>query len=128
MPSKMRFQCSSCDKIHADELDAEYCCKPEVWEVWQCSVCSKVHEAEAEADRCCGDSGLERCPCCARDYAPNAIGYHAIKVAGHCQTCNPLFTHEQQFLIEAALDDRNAGEYGWPMGDAPSLLRGEVQA
>lgn len=100
MPSKKRYQCSACDKVHDEEWAAEECCQPEVWTVWQCSVCSEIHDTEEEADDCCGDHGVERCPCCARGYAPDTIGYDAIKVSGHCQTCNPLFSIEHKLLIQ----------------------------
>lgn len=92
------WQCSSCNEIHDDEDDARECCAPEIYEIYGCPGCGKVHEEEHQAISCCEQ--LERCPCCARDYGAGHIQAFAVRLAGHCNTCNPFYTIDQQLLIE----------------------------
>lgn len=96
---KVRFKCGECAEVHDYEDDARECCRPTVHEIYTCPVCNKDHECEDQAGACCGFD-VVRCPSCARDYGTGHINYFAITVAGHCNTCNPFFTVEQQMAIE----------------------------
>lgn len=121
------YKCGRCFDTYEYEDGAIECCAPEVTEVYQCPDCENLHDKRDLAEACCGAGTLSKCPRCSRDYIPATMAHHAIQIAGHCQTCNPFFTHDQQFQIEAAMDDHKTDEYGWPTGDRPSLLRGEAQ-
>lgn len=94
------WECGSCGEVYDDDDDAAQCCQPEVYKRWGCPTCKKVHGHEKAALLCCNPEALTRCPACARDYAPSEINHAAVLVAGHCNTCNPLFTPMQQFAIE----------------------------
>lgn len=48
-----KWQCSKCDEVHDDELDAEECCRPEAYEVFACPLCDDIHDTEALALQCC---------------------------------------------------------------------------
>ena len=96
--AKSIWKCSECGEFHDHEDDARECCAPEVYEYFGCPECGMVHEEETDALQCC--EVFERCPCCARDYGQTHLQAFAIRVAGHCNTCNPIFTLEQQLAIE----------------------------
>ena len=101
------WQCSGCNELHEDEDDAENCCRPEVYEVWRCDSCGKRHDEELEAENCCAEHDLTRCPRCARDYSAGEINAAAVRIAGHCNTCNPFFSVDQQIHIENLHLERN---------------------
>jgi len=52
---ELKFQCSHCGKVHADEMDAEECCRPEVFDVPCCSLCGQDHDTEEDAKACCAE-------------------------------------------------------------------------
>lgn len=97
------YQCTACDGIHDRYTDAEECCQPDVIDVWQCDKCGEDYESEHDAAGCCAgipDSN-NRCPVCHREYNhPRELNRTCIEVAGHCQTCNPRFSYDEQFDIE----------------------------
>lgn len=123
MAAKKLYQCSSCDDIHDFECDAEDCCQPEVYEVWQCVDCTTIHDEKIKADECCS-AGKVSCPSCARDYSQVDIAAAAIEVAGHCQTCNPIFTVEQHHEIESQ-HELLTGAHGFSLsrGDSGNISR-----
>lgn len=96
---KARWRCGECNDVHDDEDGARECCMPTIHEIYTCPVCNKDHDDEDIANECCGFD-VTRCPCCARDYGTGHINHFAVSVAGHCNTCNPFFTVEQQMAIE----------------------------
>jgi hypothetical protein len=107
MPSepKRMYECSACEAVHELHHLAEDCCVPEVATVWLCGVCEEVHYKKADAESCCADSLLNRpetctCPGCLRDFEDAPMQQAAISVAGHCTTCNPIYTIDQQLAIE----------------------------
>ncbi len=67
--------------------------------LYKCESCSETHDDEDRALSCCGVEAI-KCPCCARDYASISLSFQAIKIAGHCTTCNPMFTIDQQQAIQ----------------------------
>ncbi len=107
--AKPLWKCGECGEIHEDEDGAGECCRPMIHEMWGCPVCGEAHDKESLALRCCGPEGLTRCPCCARDYSVAEINHAAIEVAGHCNTCNPHYSVEQQIAIE----DMHLERYPW---------------
>jgi hypothetical protein len=107
------WKCGDCGEFHDDESDALHCCAPGPEEAWACPDCEKAHDTERKALECCMPDNGVTCPNCLRDYSPVHINAMAIEVVGHCNTCNPLFTPEQQFTIE-----RRAGDAGIPF-DSP---------
>ncbi|MFZ3121674.1 MAG: hypothetical protein WA159_25540 [Variovorax sp.] len=92
------WKCSSCDEVHGDEDSARECCMPEVYELYGCPKCGVVHEEEHQAISCCEE--LVRCPCCARDYGAGEIHAFAVRIAGHCNQCNPFYSLDHTLLIE----------------------------
>jgi len=123
MSIKKLYECSMCHEVHDYEYAAEECCQPEVYEVWQCGVCTKVHGEKPEAEKCCS-AGLVNCPACARDYSPSEIAATAIRVAGHCQTCNPFFTSDQLHEIERQHELLNSAiGCSLARGDSGSICR-----
>lgn len=99
MESKKVYVCSRCDESHNYEFEAEECCQPAIWEMWACSECDETYDTEAEADRC-HEASAASCPVCARGYGASDIAFQAIKLAGHCSTCSPMYTIEEKILIE----------------------------
>ncbi|WP_236213968.1 hypothetical protein [Metapseudomonas otitidis] len=95
------WKCGHCDEIHDDEDSANDCCRPDVYEMWGCPKCKKVFEEEHEAAECCAE--YTHCPGCARDWGSGHINHFAIKLAGHCNVCNPFFTVDQKFAIQDSL-------------------------
>lgn len=98
--AKPLWKCGECCEIHDDEDAARECCMPEVYEIYGCPVCDKVHDEEDAALSCCGAGNTIRCPNCSRDYGGGHINHYAVLVASHCNTCNPLYSVEQQLAIE----------------------------
>jgi hypothetical protein len=98
LEAKPLWKCGHCEEIHDDEDDAQDCCRPEVRELWGCPECEKVHGEESLAVSCCAE--LTRCPSCHREYGQGHINHHAITLSGHCNTCSPFFTPDQQIAIE----------------------------
>lgn len=95
------WRCGECGEVHDDEDGARECCMPSIHECFGCPTCRQTHDCETDALKCCGsEAGLTRCPCCARDYADSELNHFAVTVAGHCNTCNPFFTVDQQITIE----------------------------
>lgn len=96
---KTLYRCNECREVHDDEDGARECCMPSISEVYACPVCGEIHSEEADAGECCGFD-VAHCPSCHRDYGSGHINYSAIAIAGHCTTCNPFFTVDQQLVIE----------------------------
>ena len=97
---KTLYRCSACGEVHEDEDYAEECCRPDVEEVYACPACGAVHDVKSMAQECCEDLDMIMCPNCARDYTLSDINHQAITVAGHCNTCNPSYSVDQQLAIE----------------------------
>jgi hypothetical protein len=102
---KQMYECSACERLHEFHHRAEECCAPEVAMVWVCGDCEAAHDSKAEAEACCAALALNgqvtcTCPDCYRDFDLEPMQQAAITIAGHCTTCNPLFTIEQQLAIE----------------------------
>ena len=95
---KKMYRCGQCLELHTDEHDAEYCCPTDADEVFVCTDCDTPHENYEEAGNCCSEK--KSCPKCARIYAKQSINYQAIQTVNHCTVCNPLFSLDQQALIE----------------------------
>ncbi|MDM9593592.1 hypothetical protein QU617_09740 [Pseudomonas guariconensis] len=93
------YKCGSCGDIHDDEDGARECCQPEVEEMFECPVCKTIHDGEDEARLCCESDSI-KCPSCYRDHSSITLSFQAIKIAGHCTTCNPMFTIDQQQAIQ----------------------------
>tara|TARA_R100001244_G_scaffold132114_1_gene107147 strand:+ start:26526 stop:26945 length:420 start_codon:yes stop_codon:yes gene_type:complete len=100
MGIETKWRCGECHELHSDEDEAHECCQPSVTEVYVCPACQDYHFDEADAELCCGVS-QERCPVCCRDHGASSIDAVAIRVAGHCRTCKPHFSIDQQFTIES---------------------------
>lgn len=94
-----KWQCGECDELHDTEYEAEECCRLDVFEIWICPACGKDHDEKQAAIDCCPISAIT-CPSCLRDHSGNTLEQSAITVSGHCTTCNPLYTIEQQLAIE----------------------------
>lgn len=98
---KCVYKCGSCSEVHDDEEEARECCMPEIIELYECPICKDRHHEEEDAVACCGiELDGVMCPGCMRDYGAGQIDQVAVKVAGHCRTCNPMFTVDQQLAIE----------------------------
>lgn len=96
---KELYRCGECREIHDDEDGARECCTPAVYTIYVCPVCDDNHDDPDSALACCSVDGIN-CPQCKRDYTSVSIDYQAIKMTGHCNTCNPLFTIDQQQAIQ----------------------------
>ncbi|WP_416363197.1 hypothetical protein [Pseudomonas sp. NFX183] len=96
---KELYRCGECREIHDDEDEARECCMPAVYTLYVCPVCAENHDQAEDAMSCCNADGIS-CPQCRRDYPSISIDYQAIKIAGHCNACNPLFTIEQQLAVQ----------------------------
>ncbi len=105
------YECSRCNELHEYESSAEDCCRPEVWTAYLCPVCDSAHETRKEAENClAGHAELigdmpEHCPACLRD-ADTAQLRVEIAIAGHCSTCNPIYTPEENIAIKYTLEPR----------------------
>ena len=102
------YRCMECREIHDDEDEAQDCCRPAISELYECPVCKGIHDEEEQANLCCGADAI-KCPLCARDYSSISLSFQAITVAGHCTTCNPMFTVDQQLAIQD-LHYKNTGQ------------------
>lgn len=94
---KVIYKCGDCGQSHDEEHDAVLCCAPEPVEAYECEECNTEHSCSDMAEKCCGAD--LRCPVCARDYAEKSLNGVAIRVAGHCNRCNPFFTLDQDLRI-----------------------------
>lgn len=97
---KLMYECCSCGELHDHEDEALDCCAPEISERWICPECGKAHDTESAAENCCPGGDAVTCPSCMRDHGSGSLGYAAVTISGHCDTCNPFFTVEQQLAIE----------------------------
>ncbi|MNJ47592.1 hypothetical protein D3C77_427520 [compost metagenome] len=93
------YKCCRCSEVHDDEDGALECCQPEITELYECPVCKGIHDEEDAARTCCEIDSV-KCPSCARDYTSISLSFQAVKIAGHCTTCNPMFTIDQQLAIQ----------------------------
>jgi len=96
---KQLYRCGECRVIHDDEDGARECCMPSVHTIYVCPVCNSHQDDHEKAVSCCNVEGI-KCPQCYRDYSSISVHYAAIKIAGHCNTCNPLFTIDQQLAVQ----------------------------
>lgn len=98
------YECGDCQELHAHHHQAEECCAPEVNTVYVCPVCADPHDTRKEAAECLAshvdvpDRADEHCPNCLRE-AETAQSRVEIAIAGHCSTCNPIYTTEQNLTI-----------------------------
>lgn len=96
-----KWECGACNELHDWEDDATQCCQPEVSECWVCPACDQAHSDKKAAEHCCPDAELAAtCPSCLRNHDLDELGFHAVRIAGHCIDCNPMFTVEQQMAIQ----------------------------
>ncbi|MGP3789451.1 hypothetical protein [Pseudomonas sp. B392_1p] len=108
----VKYECDRCGEHHDHESEAEDCCRPDVHTVYICPVCEQDHETRAEAESCIVGHGdlpgdlPEHCPSCLRD-ADTAQLRVEIAVAGHCSTCNPIYTPEENLVIKYALEPKD---------------------
>lgn len=59
------YECAACGEEHADEWDAQRCCRPAVY--FKCPACAEKCDDEDEARECCGSSSdlpPRVCPIC----------------------------------------------------------------
>ena len=96
---KEPYRCGQCREIHDDEDGALECCQPAVITIYLCPICEEKHDEYESAAKCCGVDSI-KCPSCYRDHSSVSLDYQAITISGHCCTCNPIFTVEQQFAIQ----------------------------
>ena len=96
---KELYRCGECREIHDDEDGARECCMPEVHTIYVCPVCSSHQDEPDKALRCCNVEAIA-CPQCFREYSSISIHFAAITIAGHCNTCNPIYTVEQQLAVQ----------------------------
>lgn len=96
---KELYRCGQCREVHDDEDGARECCMPDVMTIYVCPVCEERHDEHEDALKCCGIDAI-KCPSCYRDHSSVSLGYQAIQISGHCSTCNPLFTIDQQLAIQ----------------------------
>jgi hypothetical protein len=96
-----KWECGACNEHHDHEYQAEECCAPDVTELWVCPVCDEGHDKKADAEACCLETdACITCPQCLRDHDLGSLSYEAVKIAGHCTTCQPSFTIDQQQAIQ----------------------------
>lgn len=96
------FLCGWCEEFHETREDARLCCAPEAEEALFCQECERRHWSEVRRDMCCEAS--IRCPRCSRLMPYESLDGFAIRLAGHCSLCNPLFTSEQRDAIEIGFE------------------------
>lgn len=97
-----KWECGACNELHDREYEAEECCAPDITEVWMCPACDKAHEAKDEAAKCCpvSSDNVVTCPSCRRDHGIGSLGYSTVRVTGHCNFCNPIYTIDQQLAVQ----------------------------
>lgn len=102
-----KYECGACQRVHDFHHRAEECCAPDVNTVWVCPHCEEAHDSKEEAADCCmlaaepmGGFTMVVCPSCLREHQGDPMQQAAVSIAGHCTTCNPSFTLDQQFAIE----------------------------
>lgn len=62
---------------------------------YECQHCSQLHETAQAASQCCIALATVNCPCCWRQFNSSMLDFHAVTIAGHCNYCNPHFSHDQ---------------------------------
>lgn len=104
----VRYECGQCHTQHDYEDEAADCCVPRITEVYVCPMCNWEYTSIEEATKCTeshvGIPDLpESCPCC---YRPaETIQFRVeIAIAGHCSTCNPIYTPDENLAIKHALE------------------------
>lgn len=108
----IRYDCGQCGERHDREDGAIECCMPEVDTVYICPICETEHSRMKAAEQCIlGHADLEGadseyCPNCLRP-AELAKFKVEISVAGHCSTCNPIYSPEQNLQIKYALEPKD---------------------
>lgn len=109
----VKHQCGACMELHDCEEYAQECCAPDVMEIYLCPVCDSEHDTHEGAEKCVVSHfeipilDSEHCPNCLR---PPASVQHRIEiaVAGHCSTCNPIYTPDENLQIKYALEPKDA--------------------
>ena len=108
----IKYECGQCYERHDSEDGAYECCQPEVSTIYFCPICDSEHDQMKGAERCIlGHADLEgadseHCPSCLRP-AERAQLRVEIAVAGHCSTCNPIYSPEQNLQIKYALEPKD---------------------
>lgn len=96
-----KWECGACNELHDHEHEAEQCCAPDVSRCWVCPACDRAYSAKKDAEDCCPDKDIDiTCPSCIRNHARNTLSYHAVRIAGHCTDCNPMYTIDQQQAVQ----------------------------
>ena len=107
----IKYDCGRCGERHDSEDGALECCQPEVETVYLCPICDTEHDRMKDAESCVlGHDELdgvvaECCPNCLRP-AESAQLKVEIAVAGHCNTCNPIYTPDQNLKIKYTLEPK----------------------
>lgn len=107
----IKYDCGQCGERHDHEDGAIECCMPEVDTVYICPICDAEHSLMKAAEQCIlGHADLEGadseyCPNCLRP-AELAQFKVEIAVAGHCSTCNPIYSPDQNLQIKYALEPK----------------------
>jgi len=102
------YLCGDCGEDYEDIMEARTCCAPTPETAYVCGHCDKQHPAEDDALACCDQRTL--CPACFRSHGINSLDSLAIKIGGHCRTCNPHFDYDTQAQIEE-LHFQSRGEW-----------------
>jgi hypothetical protein len=108
----VKYECSACYTQHDYESMAEECCQPDVNLVYVCPICETDHESRAEAEVCIAGHAeiegefLDSCPSCMRSLE-TAKTKVEVAITGHCSTCNPIYTPEQNLAIKYALEPKD---------------------
>ena len=107
----IKYDCGQCGERHDHEDGAIECCQPEIDTVYICPICDKEHDSMKVAEQCVlahadlEGADCEHCPSCMRP-AETAQLRIEIAVAGHCSTCNPIYSPEQNLQIKYALEPK----------------------
>jgi len=106
----VKYECGSCNEQHDYEDEARDCCMPSVSEVYFCPVCDWEHSTMEAAEGCVASHAdlpdlPDSCPSCLRP-AESAMHRVEVAVAGHCSTCNPIYTPEENIAIKYALEPK----------------------
>ncbi|BCP56308.1 hypothetical protein K32_49250 [Kaistia sp. 32K] len=106
---QVMYECDRCNQLHDREYQAEQCCEPDVRTVYVCPVCDNACSTRESATACLAshvevpECDTEHCPNCLREAETSQLRIE-IAVAGHCSTCNPIYTTEQNLTIKYALE------------------------